>query len=156
MFEILNERFNLIDEGVCNNSVEALLNIKTAENLMDQIEGILRSGLSETHLATAKYQMADLIRKAGYADLGLTYYEYARNVLIQIILHNISKANKMLNGVYDISNGGYRDAFFSIDWSEVLDVQNAASRDPVMGIIWVLNTCVTFVPEYNFGLLSLD
>lgn len=156
MFEILNERFNLVDEGVCNNSVEALLNIKTSENLMDQIEGILRGGLSETHLATAKYQMADLIRKTGYADLGLTYYEYARNVLTQIILYNISKANKLLNGIYDITNERYRNVFFSIDWSEILDVQNTASRDPVMGIIWVLNTCVTFVPEYNFGLLSLD
>lgn len=156
IFEILNDRFELVDEGMCESCVEALLNIKSINNLLEQIEGILQVGLNGPHLATARYQMADLIQRTGFAALGLTYYEYARYVLTQIILHNIRKANKLQNGIYDINNDAYRDAFFSIDWSEILDIQNSASRDSVMGIIWVLNTCVTFVPEYNFGLLSLD
>lgn len=156
MFEILNDRFKLDDEGLCKRCIEALLNIKSTNNLLEQIEGILQVGLNGSHLVTARYQMADLIQRTGFAALGLTYYEYARYVLNQIILHNIRKSNKLQNGIYDINNDEYRDTFLSIDWSKILDIQNSASRDPVIGIIWVLNTCVTFVPEYNFGLLSLD
>jgi len=156
MFEILNERFELEDEELCWACVDSLLKIKEEANLYQEIEDALRGGLNEPHLATARYQMADLIRRTGYAHQGLTFYEYARNVLTQIILHNICKANKLQNGVFAVRNEEYRNVFFDIDWTTILSIQNNASRDALLGIIWILNTCITFVPEYNFGLLAVD
>lgn len=76
----------------------------------------MQVGLNGSHLATALYQMADVIQKTGYAALGLTYYEYARYALSQIILHNIRKDNKLKNGIYNLDNDAYREAFFSVDW----------------------------------------
>lgn len=44
--------------------------------------------------------------------------------------------------------------FKRLDLSKILDVQNEVSRDVKTGFIWVLNTCVLLVPDYNFKVLN--
>ena len=47
-----------------------------------------------------------------------------------------------------------RDDFEKIDLNEILNIQNAVSKDDERGFIWILCTCVFVVPEYNFSLVS--
>lgn len=76
-----------------------------------------------------------------------------RYILQKVIEHNICKANQIQYKQYEIPEKRYKDYFERIDFSEILRVQNLSGRDDRSGIIWVLNTCVLFVAEYNFNLL---
>ena len=77
-----------------------------------------------------------------------------RNILKQIIWHNISKANKIQFGQYQIPANQYKEYFERLDLTKILEKQNLASRDAVTGFIWVLNTCLFFIAEYNFKLIE--
>lgn len=156
MFEILNERFGVENENLCQTCVEQLLSICSSENMLSQIGGVLSPVITGHDLSTAQHQMADLIGRAQYANLGLNFYGYARELFVQIILHNIYKANKLQNGKYLIESNRLQEVFYELDWEKILCVQNGSSRDLVLGVIWVLNTCVTFIPEYRFSLIQDD
>jgi len=47
----------------------------------------------------------------------------------------------------------YKECFESLDLTEILRIQNDVRQDINMGYIWVLNTCIFFVAEYNFALV---
>ena len=85
--------------------------------------------------------------------MNLTYWKYIRSVLKQVIHHNISKANKIQYGQYQIPVNKYKEYFERLDLTEILKVQNLASKDNRTGFIWVLNTCIYFIAEYNFRLV---
>ena len=72
---------------------------------------------------------------------------------MEIIYHNICKANRIQNNVYKIKPEQYRECFDSLDLGEILKVQNEFSNTS-NGFIWVLNTCVFVVAEYNFSLVQ--
>lgn len=154
--EILAERFHVTDEEVCAQCVEGLLSIKETNFLLEQIETILSGVVMGRSLVTAKYQLADTLQQCGYLSAGLAYYRYTRYLFAHIIRHNICKANKILRGMYEIESGLLKDCFISLDLKEILRVQNNVSRDKEQGFIWVLNTYVFFIPDYNFQLLEQD
>ncbi|MCD8221858.1 MAG: hypothetical protein LUD07_06645 [Clostridiales bacterium] len=83
-----------------------------------------------------------------------TYLEHMRNIFIQIVCHNICKANRIQKGEYNIAGNQYRECFENLDLTEILRIQNMLSHDEKTGFIWVLNTCVFFVAEYNFSLIE--
>ncbi len=85
--------------------------------------------------------------------MNLTYWKYMRGVLKQVIYHNISKANRIQYGQYQIPENKYKEYFERLDLIEILKVQNSASKDSITGFIWVLNTCIYFIAEYNFRLV---
>lgn len=85
---------------------------------------------------------------------GQTYWDYMREVFREIILHNIEKANKLQNNGHVTENQEYKKWFENLDTLKILEVQNKASEDKINGFIWVLNTCVFVVPEYNWGLIQ--
>lgn len=87
-----------------------------------------------------------------YAHSGQTYWEYTRNIFRQIIRHNICKANRIQYDQYQIEEDTYKDCFENLDLTEILKIQNSVSKNESTGFIWVLNTCVLFVAEYNFAL----
>ena len=72
----------------------------------------------------------------------------------KIIFHNIRKANWLLNGEFEIEEDRYKKCYEQIDLMEILKMQNHFSRDENQGYIWVLNTCIFFVAEYNFALIN--
>ena len=66
----------------------------------------------------------------------------------------IKKKNWLQNGQIDIEIDKYKKCFERMDLMEILKVQNTFSQDEIQGYIWVLNTCVFFVADYNFSLLN--
>lgn len=97
--------------------------------------------------------MYDWVTKQEYIHMNLTYWQYIRGVLKHVIYHNISKANRIQYGQYQIPENKYREYFERLDLTEILKVQNLASKDNITGFIWVLNTCIFFIAEYNFRLV---
>lgn len=47
-----------------------------------------------------------------------------------------------------------RECFAELDLKSILIEQNESSINTITGIIWVLNTSVFLVPDYNFRLLD--
>lgn len=156
MQEILAERFGVWDEVVCSKCVVELLSISSADNLIADIERTLENVVEEKNINTAKYQFKDLISKLGYIDKGFSYWVYMREMFRQIVIHNVCKANKIQNGLYEIPNRDYRACFEQLDLDEILRIQNEVSRENQNGYIWILNTCVFVIADYNFSLVSVD
>lgn len=152
--ELLNEHFGITDEQVCRNCYEDILNISDNKCVKDRVQEILQNAITGKTLQTATCQFSALIAKLGYAHYGDTYWEYMREVFKQIILHNICKANKIQKGQYQVENGNYKECFENLDMSDILEVQNLSSHNVQTGFIWVLNTSVFFVAEYNFSLIG--
>ena len=69
--------------------------------------------------------------------------------MIHIALDNIRKANWLVNK-QEFSRSTIKEQYYSIDWSEVLEVQNKYSADDKDGIIMVLCTFITILGEYKF------
>ncbi len=110
--------------------------------------------LKDVSLETAKYQIKDMIMQLGYAHNGQTYWECMRKIFSQIICHNIRKANRIQNDQYLIEEDRYKQCFEALDLTKILEMQNETSHNINTGFIWVLNTCVFFVAEYNFALVK--
>lgn len=117
--------------------------------LQETFQGIIREDLQKT----LKHQMKDWITKLEYVQVGQTYWMYMRGIFRKIIYHNICKANRIQNGQYHIAADKYKECFERLDLAEILRIQNDVSQDINRGYIWVLNTCIFFVAEYNFALV---
>lgn len=152
--ELLNIHFGIANEQTCTNCYESILSISDEKCMEDRMQMILQNAIKNEALQTAIYQFSALVTKLGYAQSGDTYWEYMRKVFNQIILHNICKANRIQKGQYQVENGNYRECFASLDMNDILDVQNLVSQNAQTGFIWVLNTSVFFVAEYNFSLVD--
>ncbi|MBQ2982326.1 MAG: hypothetical protein IJD58_09450 [Lachnospiraceae bacterium] len=156
MREILTERFSVMDDIACSKCVDELLSISNTNNLIDNIESKLKNIIEQKHINTAKHQFKDLISKLGYINERHSYWIYMREMINQIVIHNICKANKIQNGIYPISSNEYKKCFEQLDLDKILQIQNEASRDEQNGYIWVLNTCVFVIADYNFSLVLAD
>lgn len=151
--DLLKDRFHVENQKKREKCCEDILNISDAENIGELIDKALKGVVDDSCLQTAKYQLIDWMNKQNYANRNQTYWRYMRYILQKVIEHNICKANQIQYKQYEIPEKRYKDYFERIDFSEILRVQNLSGRDDRSGIIWVLNTCVLFVAEYNFNLL---
>ncbi|MCI8550348.1 MAG: hypothetical protein HFI68_07155 [Lachnospiraceae bacterium] len=150
---LLKEHFEIQEEQIWKRCYTAILNISNVSDMDATLVDTLQNHIGTDQLRTAKYQFKDLILKQGYIQNGQTYWEYMRDVFKQIIYHNIRKAKHVQSGYHEIEEGQYKECFEQLDLAEILKIQNLGSRDAETGFIWVLNTCVFFVAEYNFGLV---
>ncbi len=98
--DLLDGRFGIRDEQARTECSDKILKITTDENMDEAIQNILHDVVEEQALETAKYQLKDWVKKAGYAQMGENYWEHMRKIFIQIIRHNICKANRIQNGTY--------------------------------------------------------
>lgn len=151
--DLLNKHFGITDTEIRHKCCEAILKISDVEHIVEKLQEILQGALSDDRQKTLSYQLRDWISKARYANNGQTYWQYARNLFVEIIYHNICKANRIQNNVYKIKPEQYRECFDSFDLGEILKVQNEFCNTS-NGFIWVLNTCVFVVAEYNFSLVQ--
>lgn len=85
-----------------------------------------------------------------------TYWKYIRWVFQCIIYHNVCKAYKLIYQQYMLSDDVVFDAYRQIDLNKILDIQNTAYLCEKQKYIWILNTSVFFVLDYNMGLLFQD
>lgn len=153
MDDLLEKHFGISDAEKRKKCCNEILEISSVSNMENVIDHALREVVAERNLSTAKYQLADWVTKQGYAHLNLMYWKYIRGVFKQIIYHNISKANRIQYGQYRIPKNKYKEYFERLDPTELLKEQNSASKDRITGFIWVLNTCIYFIAEYNFRLV---
>ena len=150
---LLEKKFEISDVHSCEKCCENILNISDQTGMRECVERILQNEVEDTKLRTAVCQFSALLTRLGYVHRHQTYWEYMRAILKQIILHNICKAQKIQYGKYQIDSDQYRECFDSLDLSEILKTQNIAAQNDQTGFIWVLNTSVFFIAEYNFSLL---
>lgn len=151
--DLLEKHFGVSDVEKRKKCCDKILEISSVNSMETVIDHALQEVVSEHILPTAKYQLVDWVTKQEYIHTNLTYWKYIRDVLKQVIFHNISKANKIQYGQYQIPENKYKEYFERLDLTEILKVQNLASKDSVTGYIWVLNTCIYFIAEYNFRLV---
>lgn len=151
--DLLNRHFGICDVQKRRKCCKKILDICDEQNLENKIQNILYGVIEHGNLQTAKYQLRDKITRAEYVHNGQTYWKFMRRIFKQIICHNICKASKIQNNQYPIENETYRQKFETLDLIKILEVQNIASRDVETGFIWVLNTCIFLVAEYNFALV---
>ncbi|MNP70697.1 hypothetical protein D3C76_1669630 [compost metagenome] len=72
----------------------------------------------------------------------------------QIIIHNIIKANAIQTETFTKTTNDITSVFREIKLTQILENQNKFSRDAVTGIIYILNTCIFLVPDYNLNLIK--
>ena len=80
------------------------------------------------------------------------YRKYDRVLLQDVILHNLKKASRIVNDVYDLDELALTDFARQINYLAIAQRQNQASEKDT-GFIYVLCTCVFFVTDYNVKLL---
>ena len=151
--DLLEKHFGVSDVEKRKNCCNEILEISSVNRIENVIDNALQGAVAEHILSTAKYQLTDWVTKQEYIHMNLTYWQYIRGVLKHVIYHNISKANRIQYGKYQIPENKYREYFERLDLTEILKVQNLASKDNITGFIWVLNTCIFFIAEYNFRLV---
>lgn len=152
--DLLEKHFEISDRDIRKECCDAILNISDEEAIDNKLQEILQGIIESKREKTLRYQLKDWIIKLGYANIGQTYWKYMREIFKKIIYHNICKANRIQNGQYDIEEDKYKECFEKLNLTEILRVQNICSQDADRGYIWVLNTCVFFVAEYNFRLVA--
>ena len=152
--EILEYRFHVLDSEKRRVCINSLLKLDDEHNLPNQLPLILKNVVESKDEATFMCQLIHEIRNLGVMNNHQSYWEYMRQMFKRIIYYNACKANKIQNGKYEISEEEYKNVYTRLELSKILEIQNEASRDKLTGIIWVLNTCVFLVADYNFRLLT--
>lgn len=152
--DLLHKEFEMVEMDTREACCEAILNIAREEDINDRLKEILQKTVKNDRQDTLRYMLKDWLIKRGYVHAGQTYWEHIRNIFKQIIYHNICKAYRIQNGQYKIEKCKYRKCFEELDMANILEIQNLFSQNPDTGYIWVLNTCVFFVAEYDFKLIA--
>lgn len=148
---LLKNRYQLTTDQLCENCVNEILLINSYESSFVEIENILSKYLTSDNLKTAKYDFHFKLKKLGYIIENKDYFSHLREQFVYIIKQNILKAYKIQVG--ECNNENPIDIYFSLQFDEVLEKQNIASRDKNHGFIWVLNTLLMFIPEFNTNLI---
>lgn len=154
MDDLLKKQYEIADRDIRKECCNAVLNLSDHKEMKSKLQETFQGIIGEDSQQTLVYQLEDWVTKLGYVQAGQTYWAYVRAMFKEIIFHNVCKANRMQNGQYDIAEEHYRACFDGLDLTELLRIQNEASQDADRGYIWVLNTCVFFVAEYNFALAA--
>ena len=136
--------------------VRAFLEINDDSSLLASVTSILSKVITGHDLISAAHVVTGMINAAEYASQKQNYFAFAKEVLRQVVFHNIKKANKIQNGNYQVANDDMQGVFLKLKQDDILEKQNIASRDRANGKISVLSTCVLFIPDYNFNLLGIE
>ncbi len=152
ILDILVEKYG-VDVSVAKSFVEQLVNKKDISTLMDFIEQQLAGVVEDKDLKTFSHQLFHMVSSLKYMENSNTYNSYMRDVFKLIVCHNVRKANKIQNGIYDCGNNFLKEIFANIKEQEILIKQNESSNFKGMASISVLNTSVFILPEYNTNLV---
>lgn len=151
--DLMNEHFKITDMEIRQKYCEDILDFSNMAHIEKNLQNVLQNEIIDDKQKTLKYQLKDWISKAEYVRNGKTYWQYVRDLFVEIIYHNICKANRIQNDVYNIEPEQYKECFESLDLGAILNIQNTFSNTS-SGFIWVLNTCVFVVADYNFSLVQ--
>lgn len=149
--KVLKERFGIADSEVCKYCCNKLLMLTNKHDLEKSIIMILGHEIDEKTLCTAKKYFKVKLSNFVHVNVGLTYWEFMREIFIGIICHNIFKAYRIQTDLPKLVNVDYEKYFRSINHMNVLEQQNRLSEND--GFIWILNTSVLLIPDYNYQLI---
>lgn len=152
IFEILTKRFHTA-KAVSEAFVEKILQVSSMDEVDKLICDVLKGNLIDEDLKTFECQLKVLIKEMAFMENNKSYNEFMRYVYKQIIVHNIKKANKIQNGVYNVENEALLECYNGLNAQEILDRQNNNSAMTCERHVWVLNTSVFIVPDYNSSLI---
>lgn len=152
--EILSDRFDISDSETVEKCMLQILSLKEKSGYVNSVRELLREHIEEKNAITAAYQFLNLEDEIGVFSAQDDYWLYMRKVFRTIIQYHICKADRIVSGNKEI--GDFIERFRQLDYSRVLDCQNQLSRDDTNGFIWILNTCILLVPDYNTNLISND
>ena len=93
-----------------------------------------------------------MLEGIGYIEKGRNYWEHMKSLFQQIIIHNIRKASRIQQ--IEFENGKIKEIYEKLDLLRILEIQNECSKDETGGFIWVLNTSVFVIADYNFSLVE--
>lgn len=148
-------RYRIEDADKRQICCDKILNISNDSEMERSLEEILRVVDDDKKARTLKYQLKDWIEKVGYTHENRTYWKHMREVIGEIVCHNIEKAYVIQHEDRNDSNDRkLKEQFEQVDLSQILNVQNEVSQDMENGFIWVLNTCIFLIPDYNFRLIA--
>lgn len=153
--DLMYGHYGITDTQVRKKCCNDILELSDAKCVEEKLQEILEKVIMDDRRKTLKYQLKDWINKVGYTNNGKTYWQYVRNLFVEIIYYNICKANRIQKGIYEIAPEQYKEFFKSLDLCEILNEQNRSSSTEG-GFIWVLNTCVFVVADYNFSLVQRE
>ena len=148
----LEKALNIGNKDICHKCAEVLLACSNEMQLEEAIREVISQGNKKDE--SGKFYLSHLVSERSYVSKGLTYWLYLRNRFCEIIRYNICKANKILGRTYNIEDAIYQETYLQISLKDVLDMQNTVSNNMQTGYIWVLNTCIFFVADYNFHLIT--
>lgn len=140
-----------IDKDKVKDCCNKILNISSDEKLEEELENILHIIGNAEEERNLKLNLKDKIIKAGYIQEKITYWDYIRKIFQKIIYFNICKAYKIQE---EKDEEDLKAKFNKIELLKILKNQNKVSADKNEGFIWVLNTCIFLIPDYNFNLLG--
>ena len=154
--ERLNERID--DEDLTESlAINVMKQLGTKPEIQKSILGILSPYICYELALSLSYQYAAIIDGLGYDNQKYDYYYFVRALLRKVIECNIRKANKLQGGIYDISLEDLKEYYYDhISYVDILLKQNHDSRNPINGIIWVLNTSILLVANYKFFWREID
>ena len=132
-----------------------LLSLEASDQVIERIENIARGKISDSNLQTFKYWMRSKIQKIGYIGRNINYYEHMRSIMVTLALLNIRKAYKLQGGDYHFDSHRISEVYSTISLDDVLKVQNIASSDPQTGVVYILNTSLFIVSDYDIKLLNV-
>lgn len=134
------------------DSLLFLRDASDSSNFFMRIKEILTLGFKQQIEDNLVYQIRGEIIREGYIQNGIDYWEHIRRIFIGIIIANIQKSHKIQFSSYQI-NSNLKEYFEELDFAVILTEQNKCSTGD-FGFVWVLNTCVLLVPDYNFSLID--
>lgn len=152
--ELLEKHYGM-ETNAASLCAEKIFSLSDRHNSKSEIRKILINNIEDKYISTATYQLSDWIQKMQYLNSNTNLYDYLRVIFIKIIKWNIIKARNIATAETTYSIDEWLGYIEEIDLMLVLQKQNEYSRDSVNGFIYVLNTCVFLIADYNTKLLEL-
>lgn len=76
-----------------------------------------------------------------------------RNDFCEFVIHNLCKASYIVTGSSELSEKEARTNWSKLNMFEILEKQNINSTDNENGFVYILCTCLFFIPNYNSNLI---
>ena len=140
------------NDSISDYEIETIVDRILTESLdMLFSDGTLEHYISDFVLESNSRYVANLIgakMKESYINNDISYYAQLNNMYKYIIKSVIRKAHKI------VGQTGHKSDIQGIDSLNILKKQNEVSADNEKGFIWVLNTSVMLVYDYNSNLID--
>ena len=149
--DVLIERFDSLAADKRKSCIDEIL--KNSKEVLDikRINHILSKYVKSGDTFETANLFRAMLNKTKYWDEG-SYRDYMRKILLQIVSHMIKKG-AVLSGINEVrAVGNPKEEYACIDLSAILDNQNNEGK--TTGYVWVLNTSVLIVAEYNLDILN--